>query len=262
MSGQQTGIVSTNLPSFPWVPGQKLDAVPLNNEFFAIHNLIDNLQNQITTLQATAGNGNRPVSVTASWGGGTVVTPGNYVLTSAAPFEFFITSVDFSVGNSGGSFLVSVFNNNVAVNGLQNIQVNSPNKTEITVDPNDPSSHVMRGVILKLVISDVQGVPTEAFVTLNGVTVIQPTPEIGVGVGLANGTSSCLAVGVSVRQGEMIMEGGGTSSCQAQGMSVSEGVGKAVGTSTAIAQGVQVLPNHVFVMDDPMFGVLDTNPLG
>lgn len=263
MSSTQNQIIPTNLPSFPWTPGDKLDAIPLNNQFFAVQNLINNLQNQITDLQATSGNGNLPISATVDWGGSAIVTPGQYVIAPAVAYAFFITSVIYNVGSSGGSFTFTVYNNGQPVAGLVNVVVASPVDQTLGINASDPTATIQRGAKLSFSVTNVTGTPSEGYLSINGVTVLQQHPEVGVSTGIASGTSSALASGFGSVNNQAIMLGQGTSTVVGVGVASAQMTGLAQGINDkCIALAVAVQSASTLVLDSATVGVLDVNPLG
>lgn len=157
--GTQNTIIPTTLPSFPWNAGDKLDAVPLNNQFIAQQNQIDSLQTQVGVLQQ-----NNSSSVTVNWAAGTITQAGTYIVSATAPFAMTINSIDTSVGTTGGSFSASVQINGTSVGGLNAVAVNNAAKTNT---PATGANAVLAGAMVALVISNVSGTPSGGFVCLN-----------------------------------------------------------------------------------------------
>lgn len=281
MASTQNTIQQTNLPSFPWSDGDKLYAVPVNNQFIALQNQIDSMSKQIAGLQAQSAGGNQPVSITTNWGGSTGVTEGIYTLTGSAPYQFYITEVDVNVGDAGGSFNVTVLNDFVVAGNLQNLVVDTfTNKQYIASGSN---LTVNRGGTLQIQVTNMQGNPLDAFVTIIGATVLQPQPQIGVSSGTVRIRSMAVARGAPIGLDQAVGDAKGVAKVQATGLGASSGVGlaqgaaivvgpgvqvslgnttgQATGTSTANATGATSTAEQSFIMDDPVYGILDTNPL-
>lgn len=279
-SGAQTGIVPTNLPSFPWLAGSKLDATPLNNVLFELFNLIQNQQGQLNALATSTQESNLGVGMTLNWGGGTTITEGTYVLMASAPYDFTITSIDVNVGITGGSFKATVVNNFQNVLGLSNVLVTGPAKVNITALG---GNEVRPGNELDVIITNVVGTPTDSYVCINGTTNAVPQQVIGVMTGHATGVSSAFAPVASTLPGQLIgfaagksqVSGAAAASVVIQGFAIggSSATGQivfltppgtlamAVGTSSAVGFITGTSASHIFVMDDPMFGALDVNPI-
>lgn len=273
----QQGVIPTNLPSFPWEIGDKLDAVPLNNILFQLQAQLTNLQGQINAL----GQDNLNFAMTTNWGGGSNVTAGPYMLMGVAPFRFTVIAADFTVGTAGGSFVFSLFNNGVAIDGLTSVNVFQFATTHQIATG---STVVEKGSSLLLTIDSVIGLPTNAWISINGITSQLPEQVLGVCFGSAAGTSNAVAFGTFTSLGEGLFNVAGISAVNFFGMGAANGVAftggvatgdahgvaslaggrtaNASGTSTALAQGQFTTGFPTLVLDDPTIGVLNQNPLG
>lgn len=185
MSGPPTGPLPPSTPQFPWLPGQELDAVALNAAFQGLTNQINSLQSQQQLFSASVGRG---ASVTVNWGGQNIVTDGLYTLTGNAAFIFIVQSMTYSVGDVGGNFFATVQINGVPIQGLTNISVNAG--IPLTIVPTGPST-VPVGGQLTILITNVQGPPSEAYITL---TSAPPTQAI---IGLSPAAGQVLSTSIS-----------------------------------------------------------------
>lgn len=212
----QTGVIPTDLPSFPWNAGDPLDAVPLNNEFYILLNQIAAQQTQIAALQASGPGSGAGISasVTIDWAGGAYITAGTYVLSATAPYGFVVASMDCHVGNGAGNFTVTITVNGIPVTGLTNIVVSQATKVRTLALG---AALVLAGDELDMIISAVNGAPTNCYVCVNSVSTA--ASALAGSIGIAVGSAVCGAV-----------------------------------SSTSATTGV-------FVMDDPIFGALDSFPL-
>jgi len=277
----QSTIIQTNLPSFPWNVGDPLDAVPLNNAFIQLHQLIDNLQNQINVLDEHVTTNNLAVALVINFGGNTSPSVGPYEILATAPYEFSIINMEFSVGNAGGSFTFTLLDNGVPIPGLQDIVVDQFTRQMVLADG---VNVILRGSEVIMQISNLIGFPQNSWVQINGTTNQVPEQVFGVTQGFATGVSGAFAVGTSALTGQGVMSTSGTSTAlaigmaadrargQASGTSTANGVivqvmfgnttASAFGTSTALAVGATSVPFPTLVLDDPADGVLNENPLG
>lgn len=277
--GFQNTIVQTNLPSFPWNVGDKLDAVPLNNAFIRLQQQIDNLTSQINFLFDNLGQSNLGFSMTINFGGNASPTQGPYELMGTAPYDFFITSMDASVGTNGGSFDVQITNNGTEVVGLT-VSIDTIMKTNFLATQN---FLVSQGNQVVMNISNVVGNPMNSWITINGQTLAKVQPIQGVGTGSSLGIGNASAISVAVVGDQCLGLAQGTSTAQAQGFAAWSGRAFGFGIATGNAHGVQVMTGGgtadaagtsaaqavgtgqvqrpTFVMDDPVSGVLDVNPL-
>jgi hypothetical protein len=229
MSGTQTGYIPTSLPSFPWVQGQNLDATPLNNQFYLLMTQLAMQATAITVLQA---------AVAAGGGGGTGPT------SPPAGFGVSITS-DWA----GGAFIT---------NGTYVLTADAPYAfavgSIITTLGSAPGSFI--------VTLQINGVPITG---LTGVLVSQPirieTDAISNNVVPFGGELDMIIYGVIGTPTDCYVCVNSTTSTVA---TQSIGLGTAFGTSTATAVGsfTTTVAPHVLVLDDPVFGKLDVNPLG
>lgn len=109
------------------------------------------------------GSGWTGVSFTENWGGGALVTPGEYVLTGSAPYSFNILSVETSIGSAGGQFNFTVWIDGQPIVSLSNIDVTAVEKTTTL-----GNGYVAIGSIVTLTVNSVVGTPTDAWVTVTG----------------------------------------------------------------------------------------------
>jgi hypothetical protein len=280
-NGTQSTIIPTTEPEFPWLMGEKLYAIPLNNKFVQMQQLMDNLNNQIQLLTEAQDTVNLGVAITTNWGGGNIITAGPYVLTPSAPYEFTIASADFHVGLSGGTFIFTVLNDGVPVDGLSNVLVHNDYKTNLVAIGHNV---VRRNGELDILIRDITGLPIDCYICINGVTNAVSEPVVGVGVGLATGTSFVFGIMTSAATGAALGSATGSSTVVGQIQAAFLGKGAATGSSTATAMGAGIVlggrvgtasgsstANAVgssatgtptLVLDDPNIGILDINPLG
>jgi hypothetical protein len=202
------------------------------------------------------------------------------MLIATSPYDFTVISLDMSVGNGGGSFVVTFFNAGVVIPGLDHILVASQQRQQVVADANQV---VKRGSEFSMVVSDIIGFPLNSWVSINGTTNAFSEPVIGVMYGSSTGMSTAIAVGQGMQLGQGLASSQGTSTAQATGLSavtrvvtasgvaivqavgvqvsIGSSTGQATGSSTAQAVGTSEAAIHVFVLDDPQFRVLDTNPL-
>lgn len=262
MSGYiQNTIIPTNLPGFPWPPGNKVElfAIPLNNAFIALQNQITSLANTVSLLQFNNGaGGSAGTSTTLNWGGNAVIAAGPYVVTPSAPYQFSISSILTNVGSNGGSFIVTILINGVPVPGLTNILVDSP-VLSISV-PSGPTT-VTVGSEIDVQISNVIGAPENSYVTIQSPPA-EIVPQFGFSAGHANGQ----AIVHAVANQTITTTGTALGQCNVISVSAALPVGSAVGAATgssqsiAIASSVSTLPT--LALDDPSEAGLDFNPLG
>lgn len=187
--GFQNTIVATDAPSFPWNTGDELDAVAVNNIIIQLQNQISSLQSTLALVQFQVSGGNLG-GVTLNWGGNSLTTAGTYVVTATSPYQFSIASIDVNVGNTGGSFVVTLRINNVPVGGLTNILVNSGTKVRFFAKaPNV----VFQGQEVDIVISAIVGTPENGYVCINP-TSAAAIPVFAACQGTAAGTSTAVAI--------------------------------------------------------------------
>ena len=225
-------------PAYPWKSRDKLYADKLDAAFKQLQSQLDNQANQITLLQNQLEESNLGTAITVSWGGGTAVTNGPEELVGNAPYDFTIVNMDVNAGISGGSFQVSIFNNGLVMNGLNGVLVQSPFKKNFVAINNNV---VKRGNELTMVVSNVIGYPTDAWICLNGTTNALPEQLIGVGQGNIRGQSSVLGIGTFGIGSASYGSSNGISIITYHGIGSAGGQGQAFGTSTANAQGVTLM---------------------
>lgn len=149
------------MPSYPWKPGEELDAVPLNAAIGAAQAAANTALSTAQAAQAAA-TAAKPLSATLSFPN--LLTAGTYLFTGTAPYTFTINSLDASVGTSGGTITATVRNAGVSVAGLTGISITSATKTNFPAT----SGAVLAGATVDVVIT-LTGSPTNAFLVLNGV---------------------------------------------------------------------------------------------
>ena len=258
--GIQTTIIPTNLPSFPWSPGDRIYAVPLNNAFIALQNQVNSLQGQITLLDYLANGGSAfGTSVTISWGGGAPVTPGPYVVTASAPYQFSLQTLTANVGSNGGYFTATVEADGTAIPGLTNIVINSATDQTFTASP--PNTVPMAGN-LTVIISDVNGQPSNAYLTFNSalpvvVPVYVPTIGIAYGSEIVGAVSKTI-----VYVSNSTASGHGDATGKILAYSVGQTIGTASGTGAAIGRMVFNGIYPTLILDDTTQPGLDFDPLG
>jgi hypothetical protein len=261
MTGSQTTIVPTTLPSFPWNVGDKLDSVPLNNAFIALQNQINNLQTQLSLLSyLESGGSSFGTSATISWGGNTPVSSGPYVLTASAPYAVTLQTLTANVGSNGGYFTVTVAANGVPIPGLTNVVVNSStNQIFNTVPPNT----VQQGGSLTVTVSNVNGQPENAYLTFNSaVPTIIPTYSPTFGLiyvsPIVNATSN-----VIIQVNASTMSGTGTANATSMSLTTGQTNGSANGNATVA--GTITWSGGGFptlILDNTSQPGLDFDPLG
>jgi hypothetical protein len=280
--GNQTQIIPTSDPEFPWrgLNQDRLTGIALNNIIIALQNQITALQNQVVILQGQVALNDLGVSMTLDFGGGNTITPGPYVLVATAPYSFTITSADYVVGATGGSFQFTVVAGGNPVPGLTNVQVGAIFKQNTLAGPN---SFVQAGQELRIVISNVIGAPSNCYICINGVTNAIPVPVVGITAGFALGTSFAIGQGFASTAGRSIGVVVAGSTATATGMAIDDGYFTATGSSSANAHGAAVLLNaalatasgtsstafvgipqsgvQYLILDDPTFGALDSFPI-
>lgn len=106
------------------------------------------------------------LSITLNWAGGSVTGDGTYLFTGSAAYNFFITSLDASIGSAGGSLAATVRNAGLTAGGLSAVAVSNAGKTHYPAS--GANLAVTAGAIVDVLIS-VSGTPTDTFLTLNGV---------------------------------------------------------------------------------------------
>ena len=149
------------MPSYPWKPGDELDAVPLNAAIGAAQSTANTA---LTTAQAAqaAATAAKPLSATLSFPG--QLTAGTYLFTGTAPYNFTIASLDASAGTNGGTITATVRNAGVGVSGLSGVTITSSAKANFPAT----SGAVLAGATVDVVIT-LTGAPVGAFLVLNGV---------------------------------------------------------------------------------------------
>jgi hypothetical protein len=259
--GTQTTIVPTNLPSFPWSPGDRIFAVPLNNAFIALQNQIGNLQAQLSLLSYLESGGSAfGTSATISWGGGNTVTPGPYTITAAAPYAVTLQTLTANVGTNGGYFTATVLANGTPIPGLTNVVVNSTTNQVFTVTG---ASTVPQGGNLTVTISNVNGQPQNSYLTFNSaIPTTIPTYVPFVGIGYGNPFVNAIS-NVIIRIGSSSMNGSGNAYAQSQTLTVGQANGYASGNGGAIGMitwSGSALPT--LILDDTTQIGIDYDPLG
>lgn len=150
-------------PQYPWKPGDPLYASSLDAAFSKAYT---DSATALATAQAAqaATAAPKPLSATLSFPG--PLTAGTYLFTGTAPYPFTITSIDASVGTSGGTITANVRNAGSTVGNLGAVFIASSTKT------NSPASGsgtaVAAGATVDAVLTTT-GLPVGAFIVLNGV---------------------------------------------------------------------------------------------
>lgn len=253
--GSQNAIIATNLPSFPWAPRDKLDAVPLNNAFLGLQNQITSLSNAIALLQVGLGGG--LTEATLNWGGNSIITSGPYVLIGTAPYSFTIKSIDTNVGTNGGSFVADFFIDDVI---FATILVTSAQKSNTAIIAGD----ITKGSMLSMSIRDVVNFPTNSWICINSLisqnVVIEPITS-NVGQGHAFGQGIAIGRGAFIMDGQGIAFASGDSVVTATSAIIARAVGSASGSSVADGRITSSSLQPFLALDDPSEGGLDVNPL-
>jgi hypothetical protein len=226
MSGQ-TGYIPTGLPSFPWTQGNDLDATPLNNQFYLMLTTAATQQTSINSLTAQV------AALQTPGGGGTSGNAADIIADWAGGATI----------TNGTYVLIAAA---VAAFTVGSIVVN---------DGTNGGSFV--------VTLSIDGAPIPG---LNAI-VVTSNQKITIN---ATGTGNVVAIGGEL---DMIISSvtGAPTNCYVQVNSVTGpiattglGIGQAFGTSTAVAVGTytSAVAPATLILDDPVYGVLDRNPLG
>ncbi|HQT78547.1 MAG TPA: hypothetical protein PLD10_15955 [Rhodopila sp.] len=102
-----------------------------------------------------------------SWGSGIDVTAETFTITPSAPAGAIIQSMDFQVGNNGGSFTAEVLNDGQPVGGLGAVIVNSSTLSNL---PALNNQGVSQGTPVQIVVTQVTGTPQSAVLQINYTT--------------------------------------------------------------------------------------------
>jgi hypothetical protein len=163
--GTQNTIVTNSLPAFPWVTGNKLYAVDLNNAFLVLQNQFTNYAKILASLQQQLLNVNlNPETFNFTFTPGSVIIPGEYKLIFNNAVAQNIVSLVYNVGNAGGSFDAQVVNNGSAVGGLSDVIVDSSTNNSA---PATSNQLVQAGTDVVVIISNITGNPTNWALSLN-----------------------------------------------------------------------------------------------
>lgn len=148
---------------YPWNPGEPLFAGALDAAFAKAYT---DAATALATAQAAqaAATAPKPLSATLSFPG--PLTAGTYLFTGTAPYPFTITSIDASVGASGGTITANIRNAGSSVGGLSALSITSSTKTNFPAS--GAAVAVLAGATVDAVLT-ITGSPIGAFIVLNGV---------------------------------------------------------------------------------------------
>lgn len=162
-----------------WVYGENVGHDDLNGNFLQAANTPSNLAGVLASLPIASppsgvawlnggflclGSGVAPgkFGITLDFSAGLTVVAGTYRVVGTATFPFTIDSLDYEVGDAGGSFTAAVQISGAPVTGLSAISVSSSMLNAVATGGNS----VITGNRVSIIISAVSGSPANAVLTL------------------------------------------------------------------------------------------------